>query len=49
MKHLQLALFSSEERRLRSWISDLEIDAMSPLQALMELNRMKEYLEKKGP
>jgi DNA mismatch repair protein MutS len=45
----QLALFASQERRLREWILDLGIDSMSPLQALVELNRMKDYLEEKGP
>jgi len=46
-EHIQLALFSSVDRRLRTWISDLDIQAMSPLQALLELSRIKEYLDKK--
>lgn len=46
-EHIQLALFSSVDQRLRTWISDLDIQAMSPLQALMELSRIKEYLDKK--
>jgi len=46
-EHIQLALFSSVDQRLRSWISDLDIEAMSPLEALVELSRIKEYLEKK--
>jgi DNA mismatch repair protein MutS len=46
-EHLQLALFSSVDQRLRTWIADLDIQSMSPLQALMELNRIKEYLDKK--
>jgi DNA mismatch repair protein MutS len=48
-EHIQLALFSSVDQRLRRWISDLDVQAMSPLQALMELSRIKEYLDKKTP
>jgi DNA mismatch repair protein MutS len=48
-EHLQLALFSSVDQRLRRWISGLDIQSMTPLQALMELNRIKEYLDKKNP
>jgi DNA mismatch repair protein MutS len=44
---LQLGLFAVEDRNLRNRLLDLDIQAMTPLEALVELNRMKESLEKK--
>jgi DNA mismatch repair protein MutS len=42
----QLSLFGFQDQRLRNWVRDLEISSMTPIEALMELNRMKEYLDR---
>ncbi len=44
---VQLGLFGEADRKLRKWILDLNLSDMTPLEALVELNRLKEYLEKK--
>ncbi|MEW6663894.1 MAG: DNA mismatch repair protein MutS [Thermodesulfobacteriota bacterium] len=44
----QMGLFAVEDRKLRDRLLDLDIQAMTPLEALVELNRMKESLEKKA-
>lgn len=41
---LQLNLFGGLDRRLHKWIRGLDISSLTPLEALNELNRMKEYL-----
>jgi DNA mismatch repair protein MutS len=41
----QLALFGGQDHRLRKWIRELDISTMSPLEALIELNKLKEYTE----
>ena len=41
---VQLDLFGSRDRELRKWIKDLNIDAMTPVEALMELNNLKEHV-----
>lgn len=43
----QLSLFGAKEQKLKKWIQDLEISTMAPLEALIELNRLKEYIDKK--
>jgi DNA mismatch repair protein MutS len=43
---LQLSLFGAKEQKLKKWIKDLNISSMAPLEALIELNRMKEYIDK---
>jgi DNA mismatch repair protein MutS len=45
---LQLGLFGAADQKLRNWILDLDLPSVSPLEALLELNRLKEYLEKKA-
>jgi DNA mismatch repair protein MutS len=42
---LQLNLFGSQDYRLKKWIQDLNISSMTPLEALNELNKIKEYLD----
>ena len=42
---LQLSLFKSEDGKLRDWIRGLDISSMTPLEALIELNRLKEYMD----
>ncbi len=42
---IQLGLFSSRDQKLRSWIENLDISNLTPLEALNELSRMKEYVE----
>jgi len=41
---LQLNLFGAQDQRLRKWIQGLDISSMAPLEALIELNKIKEYL-----
>jgi DNA mismatch repair protein MutS len=42
----QLSLFGAQDQRLRKWIQNLDISSMSPLEALIEINKMKEYLSR---
>ena len=42
----QLSLFGFQDQRIRQWIDGLNIPSMTPLEALIELNRMKEYLDR---
>ncbi|MBN1848606.1 MAG: DNA mismatch repair protein MutS [Deltaproteobacteria bacterium] len=42
----QLSLFRGQEQRLKRWITGLDISSMAPLEALIELNKMKEYIDK---
>ncbi len=42
---LQLNLFGLQDQRLQKWIRKLDISSMTPLEALIELNKMKEYLD----
>jgi len=42
----QLNLFGGQDQRLKRWISGLDISTMAPLEALIELNKMKEYISK---
>jgi DNA mismatch repair protein MutS len=41
----QLHLFGVQDHRLKRWIQKLDISSMTPLEALMELNKLKNYLE----
>jgi DNA mismatch repair protein MutS len=41
---VQLDLFGSQDRELRKWIEDLNIDNMTPLEALMALNDLKKRI-----
>jgi DNA mismatch repair protein MutS len=42
----QLSLFGAKEQKLKKWIQGLDISTMAPLEALIELNRLKEYIDK---
>jgi DNA mismatch repair protein MutS len=42
---LQLHLFGVQDHRLKRWIQKLDISSMTPLEALIELNKLKSYLE----
>ena len=42
---LQLNLFGSQDQRLTKRIRELDISLLTPLEALIELNKMKEYLD----
>ncbi len=44
----QLSLFGAKEQKLKKWIQGLDISTMAPLEALIELNRLKEYLDKEA-
>jgi hypothetical protein len=44
---LQLGLFGAQDQKLRNWILNLDISSMAPLEALIELNKLKQYLDKK--
>ncbi|MFP3928401.1 MAG: MutS-related protein, partial [Desulfobacteraceae bacterium] len=41
---LQLSLFAGGDDRLRSWIRDLDINNITPMEALEMLNRLKGYV-----
>jgi len=41
---MQLNLFGVQDQRLKKWVEELDISAMTPLEALIELNKMKEYV-----
>ncbi|MCJ7593428.1 MAG: DNA mismatch repair protein MutS, partial [Desulfobacterales bacterium] len=43
----QLNLFGVPDQRLRRWVQDLDIPSMTPLEALIELNKLKEYLDER--
>jgi DNA mismatch repair protein MutS len=45
---LQLSLFGAQDQRLRRWILDMDISSMSPLEALIELDKMRRYLEEQS-
>ena len=42
---LQLSLFGVQDRRLRKWIQEMDISSMTPLEALIELNKIKTHLD----
>ena len=44
----QLSLFGAQDQRLRKWIQDLDLSSMTPLEALIEINKMKEYLSRQS-
>ena len=39
---VQLDLFGSVDWKLREWVTGLDIDSMTPVEALVELNKLKE-------
>jgi len=41
---VQLSLFMPQDQKLREWITGLDISSMTPLEALTELNQLKEYV-----
>jgi len=41
----QLNLFGAQDERLRKWVRELDISSMTPLEALIQLNKMKAYLD----
>jgi DNA mismatch repair protein MutS len=42
---VQLGLFGSQDQKLRAWIRDMDISKMTPLDALVELNKLKEHVD----
>jgi DNA mismatch repair protein MutS len=42
----QLRLFGFQEQGLKTWIQGLNISELTPLEALIELNKMKDYLQR---
>jgi DNA mismatch repair protein MutS len=46
-KMVQLDLFGSADWKLREWIMGLDIDSMTPVEALVELNKIKESVSSK--
>jgi DNA mismatch repair protein MutS len=47
-KQAQLNLFDQENTKLKEWIAGLEIEGMTPLNALVELSKLKEYVNTNG-
>jgi DNA mismatch repair protein MutS len=44
----QLSLFGAQDQRLRKWVQNLDLSSMTPLEALIEINKMKEYLSRQS-
>ncbi|MBW2202623.1 MAG: DNA mismatch repair protein MutS [Deltaproteobacteria bacterium] len=44
---VQLDLFGSMDWKLREWVTGLDIDSMTPVEALVELNKLKESVASK--
>ena len=44
---VQLDLFGSVDWKLREWVTGLDIDSMTPVEALVELNKLKESVGSK--
>ncbi len=44
----QLSLFGAQDQRLRKWIQNLDLSSMTPLEALLEINKLKEYLNRQS-
>jgi DNA mismatch repair protein MutS len=42
---VQLGLFETADPSLRDWIRGLDIHSMTPLDALLEINKLKEYVD----
>ena len=42
---IQLGLFSSQDQRLREWIRNLDINSTTPVEALIQLSKLKEYVD----
>ncbi|NQT56757.1 MAG: DNA mismatch repair protein MutS [Desulfobacteraceae bacterium] len=42
---LQLSLFETKDKKLRERIKGLDISSITPLEALIELNKLKEYVD----
>jgi DNA mismatch repair protein MutS len=47
-KQAQLNLFDQGDTKLKDWISGLEIEGMTPLDALLELSKLREYVKTNG-
>jgi DNA mismatch repair protein MutS len=43
---LQLNLFGAQDQRLKKWFQSLDVSSMTPLEALIELSKLKEYMDK---
>jgi DNA mismatch repair protein MutS len=44
-KNGQLYLFGKSDKRLKKWFQELDISSMTPLEALIELDKIKKYVE----
>jgi DNA mismatch repair protein MutS len=44
----QLSLFGAQDQRLRKWVQNLDPSSMTPLEALIEISKMKEYLSRQS-
>jgi DNA mismatch repair protein MutS len=47
-KEIQLGLFGARDERLRDWVRKLDIDSITPLEALVQLSKLKEYVDETG-
>jgi DNA mismatch repair protein MutS len=45
---VQLNLFGIKEMRIKKWLQDIDISSITPLEALIELNKLKEYVDSNG-
>ena len=45
---LQLNLFGAQDERLKKWIRGLDISSMTPLEALIELHKLKSSMDQQS-
>jgi DNA mismatch repair protein MutS len=45
---LQLNLFGAQDQRLKKRLKSLDLSSMTPLEALIELNKLIEYIDKES-
>ena len=42
---IQLDLFSHQDKKIRERIKNIDVSSMTPLEALVELNKLREYVD----
>ena len=45
--HAQLNLFASHESKLVKWLRELDINNMTPLEAIAEIEKVQKYIMRK--
>jgi DNA mismatch repair protein MutS len=47
-ENLQLNLFGAQDERFKKWIRGLDISSMTPLEALIELHKLKSTMDQQS-